>query len=115
MLSNKNRQARRKITVVRKILDYDDEMPAIISMEEDDSNDQTSETRRNTIDIVAPAGKLGLRIDYNVATTGGSSSARVIDVEEDSPVLGDVRVWDRIVAVDGEDASRMNALDISSE
>jgi len=61
------------------------------------------------LDIVAPAGKLGVVVDS--PPNGGS--AYVSEVKDFSPVKGEIHLGDRIIAVDGEDVSKLKAIHVS--
>jgi len=61
------------------------------------------------IDIVAPAGKLGVVIDS--LPEGGP--AYVSEIKEDSRIKGEVHLGDKVIAIDGDDVSRMKAVHIS--
>ena len=63
------------------------------------------------IDIVAPAGLLGI----TAASRPGEGPALVDETEEDSQIADEMRPGDEIVAVDGRDVSRMSADAVSRE
>lgn len=60
------------------------------------------------IEIRAPAGKLGMVID-----TPGGGVPVVHAIKDDSPLNPEVKVGDRLVAVDGDDVTYMTALQVS--
>mmetsp|Transcript_25109 Transcript_25109/g.32208 ORF Transcript_25109/g.32208 Transcript_25109/m.32208 type:complete len:157 (+) Transcript_25109:1-471(+) len=61
------------------------------------------------MDIFAPAGKLGVVVDS--PPEGGS--AYVSDIKMDSPIYGKIRLGDKLIAVDGEDVSKLKAVHVS--
>jgi len=61
------------------------------------------------VHVVAPAGRLGVVVD--TPTNGGPSY--VIDLRDDSPLLGQVHLGDKIIAVDDDDVQQMSAMDVS--
>ena len=63
------------------------------------------------MEIIAPAGKLGVVVDS--PPEGGS--AYVSDIKEESPIRGEIRLGDKIMSVDGEDVSKLKAIHVSSE
>ncbi|KAL7531212.1 hypothetical protein ACHAXR_003904 [Thalassiosira sp. AJA248-18] len=76
-----------------------------------DKNASPSEPSEKRIEIIAPAGKLGVVVDSPPA--GGS--AYVSDIKEESPLRGEIHLGDRILLVDGEDVSKLKAIHVSSE
>lgn len=61
------------------------------------------------LEIIAPAGKLGVVVDS--PPEGGS--AYVSDIKEESPLRGEINLGDRIISVDGEDVSKLKAIHVS--
>jgi len=61
------------------------------------------------IDIIAPPGMLGVILDSD----SEDGPAYVSKIKENSPLRGKIRMWDEILAIDGRDVSRMNAVDLS--
>jgi len=61
------------------------------------------------IDIIAPPGSLGLKVD----SLPGNRSVFVSEIKEDSAILDTIQLGDEIIAIDGEDVSHMNDLEIS--
>ena len=61
------------------------------------------------VHVICPSGKLGVVVDN--PREGGS--VRVTDLREDSPVLGQVRIGDTIIAVDDDDVQQLSAFDVS--
>lgn len=71
--------------------------------QEDDAN-----VREEVMDIIAPAGKLGVVIDTP------DDGAPVVHAVKDSSVIADqIRVGDKLVAVDDEDVRSMTAIKVS--
>lgn len=62
------------------------------------------------VNIIAPAGRLGVTID----TSPGGGPATVCEVEPASPLLGEIQLGDKIVAVDDEDIQRQTATSVSN-
>ena len=69
----------------------------------------TSAGTEDLVEVVAPAGKLGVIVDMH--PTG--PPAYVCEVKGSSPLLGELRRGDTIVAVDGEDVQTLSAVSIS--
>mmetsp|Transcript_10176 Transcript_10176/g.18573 ORF Transcript_10176/g.18573 Transcript_10176/m.18573 type:complete len:221 (-) Transcript_10176:809-1471(-) len=84
-------------------------MSSLSSSQWNDGNSNSSETK---INIVAPSGKLGLVIDDPPAG-GGSSSAYVCNIKEESPIKDGIRLGDKIVAINDVDVSNMKAVHVS--
>ncbi|KAL7554079.1 hypothetical protein ACHAWF_017463, partial [Thalassiosira exigua] len=63
------------------------------------------------MELVAPAGKLGVVVD----STPEGGSVYVSDIKTDSPLWGQIKLGDRILMVDGEDVSRLKAIHVSSK
>jgi len=61
------------------------------------------------VHVIAPEGKLGVVVD----TPPLLGPAYVVDLREDSPLLGQVHLGDKIIAVDDDDVQRMSAVDVS--
>ena len=59
--------------------------------------------------VIAPAGKLGVVVD----TSPQRGPAYVADLREDSPLLGKVRLGDKIIAIDDEDVQQLSSIEIS--
>jgi len=116
LLAKKSKQGMRKITVLRDVgaehtVAGQSLMPPInlypsTSIRSIDSHDGSFETK---IDIIVPAGKLGLIIDS--PPRGGP--AYVSEISEASPLRGKIHLGDKVVAIDGEKVSKMKAVDIS--
>ena len=84
---------------------------------EDGNDDDSSAPRRNgrasrstNIEIVAPSGELGLVLDSPF-----SDSPDVVQIKSSCPIRDEVRLGDRVVAVDDEDVLRWNAVRVSSK
>lgn len=79
--------------------------------------------RLETVDVLAPAGRLGLKVDNlpgRTASTSSSSSSApaavaVVRVREGSPLHGQVRRGDVILRVDGDDVRGLTPVQVSSE
>lgn len=96
---------------------------------ESDAQQQQQQQRGNrgncvfvVVNIIAPAGKLGLKVDSIVTRSGGDEkeegassamSACIIQVKDDSPLRGKVQLGDTIVGVDDDDVSTLNSVQIS--
>jgi len=85
---------------------------------EDASSSSTSQASNGTnsssetkIDIIAPAGKLGLIIESH--PEGGLAYVGKIKKDSQPAVRDKIHVGDKIVAIDDEDVSKMGAVDIS--
>ena len=83
--------------------------PALISFQGKKEPPQSGSERK--IEILAPPGKLGTV--FNMSPEGGA--VHVSDIKEDSPLRGELRLGDKVIAVDDQDVSRMKAVEISSE
>ena len=65
-------------------------------------------TREDVIEIIAPAGKLGVVIDTP------DDGAPVVHAVKDSSVISDqIQVGDKLIAVDDEDVRSMTAIKVS--
>jgi C-terminal processing protease CtpA/Prc len=63
-----------------------------------------------TLEIIAPAGKLGVVVDIPPDRRGAPF---VCDVREESPLYGQIQAGDKIYAVDDEDVRKMSAIKVS--
>jgi len=114
LLGKKSSRPRRKITVLREVdgEDGEDEEPGSTGpravSESDEESDEALKSE-NRIDIMAPAGRLGVLVDSPV----GGGLVFVSEVKDDSPILGEVHVGDKVVCVDDEDVSEMKAIQVS--
>lgn len=82
----------------------------LVPIPEEFTNDgNAGDSHETKLDIIAPAGKLGVTVDS--PPEGGS--AYVSSVKEESPVWGKIHLGDTIVAVDGEDVSKLKAIHVS--
>ena len=61
------------------------------------------------LEIIAPPGKLGVVVDSPV-TPG---PAYVSNIKDDCPIRGEIKLGDRILAVDDEDVSKLKAIHVS--
>jgi hypothetical protein len=75
---------------------------------EDPTFNEAYEGREEVIDVYAPAGKLGVVID-----TPNDDAPVVHAVKDSSPIADQVRVGDKLVAVDDEDVRTMTAIKVS--
>lgn len=73
------------------------------------TNSSETKIKTTTIDIIAPAGKLGVVVDS--PPEGGS--AYVSDIKVESHIFGKINLGDRIISVDGEDVSKLKAIHVS--
>lgn len=135
LLARKSRQTNRRITVLRLLSAPASPVPTSTS-DAASTSPPNSETKADVIapaaagltmaklagsafakdsakkiTISVPAGKLGMVLDD--PEEGGS--AYVSEVKETCPVKDQIRVGDRVVAVDNDDVSEKKAVDISSE
>ena len=65
--------------------------------------------REELLEIYAPAGKLGVVID----TPSTSSTPVVHAIKDTCPIRNEIRVGDKLVAVDDEDVREMTAVQVS--
>jgi hypothetical protein len=70
--------------------------------------DPNAGVKEEYIEIVAPAGKLGVVID-----TPNDGTPVVHAVKDSSPIVNEIRVGDKLVAVDDEDVRRWSAIEVS--
>lgn len=63
------------------------------------------------IDVIAPAGKLGVVLVTPEQPEKGP--AYVFKIREDSPLVGKVRLGDKVIAIDDEDVQQLSAIDVS--
>lgn len=89
----------------------EDATPPLLAAASTTSSSQATESKikTTTIDIIAPAGKLGVVVDS--PPNGGS--AYVSDIKEDSHIFGKINLGDKIISVDGEDVSKLKAIHVS--
>ena len=68
-------------------------------------------SRQNLVTVAVPPGKLGILLSNNDYAGGVSSTpTRISDIQSESSVMaGKVRVGDRLMAIDGEDVSRLDS------
>jgi len=119
LLARRRKQAERKITVIRA--DGGAEATAVSgsasppmvpphsSSSPQSNNDDTANSSAMKINIIAPAGKLGLVLGNSLE----SGAACVSDIKENSPIKGEIYRGDKVVAVDDQDVSGLTAVDIS--
>lgn len=67
-----------------------------------------SPLKEDIFDVIAPPGKLGVVID-----TPDSGAPVVYNIKENCPIADQLRVGDKVVAVDGEDVRSMTAIKVS--
>ena len=75
---------------------------------DDSSFEEQFKDPEERLDVVAPAGKLGMVID---TPNGGIPIVHAI--KETSVLINQVRVGDRLLSVDGEDCTGMTAMQVS--
>ena len=75
---------------------------------DDSSFEEQFKDPEERLDVVAPAGKLGMVID---TPNGGIPVVHAI--KDTSVLIDDVRVGDRLLSVDGEDCTVMTAMQVS--
>jgi len=111
LLGKKSQNTRRKITVLREVDDEDGgDEPNVVSSDSNDFSDSTESSAVETrIDIIAPRGKLGMVVD----SPPGGGAAYVSNIREESPLRGQLRLGDRVIAIDDENVSKRKAMDIS--
>jgi len=118
IIARKSKQAERKITVLREGAGDKEDLGSLssggtTSTEVSPPSPMLAQDATNNSEskfvIIAPPGKLGVVID----SLAGVGSAYVSDIKADSPIRGDLRLGDNLVAIDGEDVSRRKAVDIS--
>ncbi len=114
----------RKITVVRSNGGDDDEGKTSTDSNESSTTvsatqisaqlehtSQAAATSETQLDIIAPAGKLGVILDS--PPDGGA--AYVSQVKDDSPIRTEIHLGDKILAVDDDDVSERKAINVSSK
>lgn len=118
IIARKSKQAERKITVLREGAGDKKDLESLssggsTSTEGSPPSPMLAQNATNNFeskfDIIAPPGKLGVIID----SRPGVGSAYVSDIKADSPIRGDLRLGDKLVAIDDEDVTRRKAVDIS--
>jgi len=110
MLARKSRQAERSIAVMRSnVGDEDSRSSASSDTESTQEARLTEKISPRQLDIIAPAGKLGVIVDS--PPEGGA--AYVSEIKSESPIYDDVCLGDKLLAVDGEDVSNMKAIHVS--
>jgi hypothetical protein len=78
------------------------------SFESDDADRRRSNLKEEIIEVMAPAGKLGVVIDTP------DEGAPVVHAVKDSSVIADqIQVGDKLIAVDDEDVRSMTAIKVS--
>ena len=68
------------------------------------------EPQGETLEVIAPAGKLGVVVDIPPDRRGAPF---VCDIRETSPLYGQIEPGDKIYAVDDEDVRKMSAIKVS--
>ena len=68
------------------------------------------EPQGETLEVIAPAGKLGVVVDIPPDRRGAPF---VCDIRETSPLYGQIEPGDKIYAVDDEDVTNMTAVKVS--
>ena len=127
LLARKSRQAERKITVIRSNdgNHYDKaaatEASSSLSSTLDSSKDLPTQPVQNTsqmaaiserqLNIIAPAGKLGVILD----SRPGGEACVIKQIKDDSPIQNEIHLGDKVIAVDDEDVSKMKAFHVSSK
>jgi hypothetical protein len=93
-----------KVTAIGAVADYPDDNSA----GERPFHDPKAGVKEEYIEIIAPAGKLGVVID-----TPNHGPPIVHAVKDSSPISNEIRVGDKLVAVDDEDVRRWSAIEVS--
>lgn len=68
------------------------------------------ELQGETLEVIAPAGKLGVVVDIPPDRRGAPF---VCDIRETSPLFGQIQPGDKLYAVDDEDVRKMSAIKVS--
>ena len=110
MLARKSRQLERKITVLRE--GDDAAIASSNTVEKSDDNDRSAASPPSRMIVIAPAGKLGVTVDKD---EDGDRRASVTGVKDKSPLLGKICTVDKVVAINDEEISDKQPVDISSE
>jgi C-terminal processing protease CtpA/Prc len=92
------------VSAIRAVADYPDDNSA----DELRYRDPKAGVKEEYIEIIAPAGKLGVVID-----TPNDAPPVVHAVKDSSPISNEIRVGDRLVAVDDEDVRTWSAIEVS--
>lgn len=115
LLSKRSGNAQQNITVLRRVVNTDGNVgggnqPLMLS------NDQLIEDRATnegeTIDVIAPSGKLGI-ILVDPESTDIPGPAFVFNIRDDGPLVDMVKLGDRIIAIDDVDVRTMSAENVS--
>jgi hypothetical protein len=93
----------KKASAIGAVADYPDDNSA-----EPRYRDPKAGVKEEYIEIIAPAGKLGVVID-----TPNDGPPVVHAVKDSSPIENEIRVGDKLVAVDDEDVRRWSAIEVS--
>merc|ERR1712013_111425 len=109
LLAKKSRQDERKITVMRSNVGDNFEQNSSSSSSNTAITNDLSDATGTQLDIIAPAGKLGVILDS--PPEGGGAFVSVI--KDDSPLRNQIRIGDKLLSVDGEDVSKMKAIHVS--
>lgn len=94
----------------RSSTDGTEEVDVVVTDLAQDATESNSERSERKIDIIVPAGKLGVVLDNNE-----DGPAYVSEVKETCPIKDQIRVGDKVVEIDYEDVSMKEAVDVSSE
>ena len=110
LLAKRSANAQRKMTILRRVVNTDG-IPSILS------NDQLVEDNNGaaegeTIDVIAPAGKLGI-ILVDPESPDPPGPAFVFNMRDDGPLVDMVKLGDRITAIDDVDVRTMSAENVS--
>jgi len=103
LIARKSRNPQRKFTILREEAPSSDEAnDAVVAAPANSSSE-------DFIHVVAPEGKLGVV----VATSPQGGPAYVVDLREDSPLLGKVHLGDKIIAIDDDDVQQLSSTEVS--
>jgi len=115
LLASKSIQAVRKITVLREVVtddDYDDDGDVVDSDSQVGSLASTSENSTHgaerRLDSIGPAGKVG----FVVSTPKIPGPVYIFNMHDDSPLVGGIRVGDKVIAVDDLNMRTMEATEV---
>ena len=80
-----------------------------VVLESASSSSTSNEIISGKFDIVAPAGKLSIRVDDHST----AKLVEIVDIKHDSPLHNKVQLGDKVLALDGKDVQRLSSISVS--
>jgi hypothetical protein len=117
LLAKRSANAQRKITILRRVVNTDGyvgdgNLPPILSNDDQLVEDNDGVAEGETIDVIAPSGKLGI-ILVDPESPDPPGPTFVFNIRDDGPLVDMVKLGDRIIAIDDVDVRNMSAENVS--